>query len=172
MFVFSRVNDFLSFNFYFWNLNKHRVLETVTLFSSVGINSFKMSLLKGYQHSALIHELPLTKISQELYQFLLTKCPPFSVWWMFQADPGTMASKSLGLGEVILKNPYSGAPLQTQWTRPWDLHCKQGIPMNLRYVKVKKTTFFSLSPLSYLGKKSWHILHMYVCLFVCLLYVL
>lgn len=114
MFAFSRINDFLSFNFYFWNLNKHRVLETVTLFSSVGINYFKMSLLKGYQHSALIHELPLTKISQELYQFLLTKCPPFSVWWMFQADPGTMASKSLGLGEGILENPYSGAPLQTQ----------------------------------------------------------
>ena len=77
MFAFSRINDFLSFNFYFWNLNKHQVLETVTLFSSVGINYFKMSVLKEYQLSALTDELPLTKIAQKLYQFLITKCPPF-----------------------------------------------------------------------------------------------
>lgn len=53
MFAFSRKNDFLSLNFYFWNLNEHWVSETVTLFSSVGLNYFNMSLLKEYQHSVL-----------------------------------------------------------------------------------------------------------------------
>ena len=97
MFAFSRINDFLSFNFYFWNLNKHWVLETVTLFSSVGINYFKMSPLKEYQLSALTHELPLTKTAQKLYQFLLTNALPFSMWGMFQADSGTIALKWLDL---------------------------------------------------------------------------
>lgn len=113
MFAFSRINDFISLNFYFWNLNEHLVLETVTLFSSVGINYFKISLLKEYQRSVLTHKLPPTKIAQKLYLFLLVQCSLFYVQRLFQGDSGTFPSKSLGCEEVTLKNPYSKILLQT-----------------------------------------------------------
>lgn len=71
------------------------------MFSSIEPNYLKMSLLQEYQHSVLSHELPLTKICQKLYQFLLKNVLPFYVQRTVQGDPGAVASKSLVQGEFL-----------------------------------------------------------------------